>query len=598
MSEKQFSIDDIPADKIEILYELMQKKLRKKQTRNEIYSIIEDFPGRYIVLIGGSGSGKSYEIADRIIDRMEEEPKSRILGVRAQRNQVSESQFPLLKSRSKQEGRKGFDKKESKGNEEVFNTNGSQTIFSGLDDVEKLKSIFDITSVWVEEADQTTEDDLNELDRRLRGYTGLMQIYMSFNPVSVLSWIKRRFFDGRVKDYTILENGQKVIKRFNRTITIRGERAFEDFTYYKDLHLTKQELQEKIMVWSDEKQDFAEEYLYNTLIIHSTYLDNRFIDAQYYKVMQEMKESNPDEYNIYGLGQWGISGGTFFDKGNINKRIAAAPLPLKVGYFDYIYENEKIKDDTITWVDDKTGFIKLYELPQKGYPYVGGGDTSGEGSDWNIGAFTNNVTGEDVAVLRYQYDEDLYARQMYCLGKYYNNALLGIETNFSTHPVKELERLGYSHQYVREESPDSFTGKLRPVYGFQTNKATRPTALGMLRTVVRESPERIKDMDTLLEMTTFVKNEQGRPEAAKGSHDDCVMARAINCYIAHQQTREIQFYSEVDLSGLPEDALEDFNRASAEGKKHLLKQWGKDKEVVGKHGEVIIAKVNGKRVYI
>jgi len=40
-------------------------------------------------------------------------------------------------------------------------------------------------------------------------------------------------------------------------------------------------------------------------------------------------------------------------------------------------------------------------------------------------------------------------------------------------------------------------------------------------------------------MTTFVKNEQGRPEAAKGAHDDCVMARAINCYIAHQQSREI-----------------------------------------------------------
>lgn len=391
----------------------------------------------------------------------------------------------------------------------------------------------------MEEADQVTEGDLDELDRRLRGYSGLMQIYMTFNPVSVLSYLKKRFFDNRVKEYDVLVDGKKVRKRLNRTIAIRGERQFEDFTYYKDLHMTKDELQQKIMVWSDEKQDYTEEYLYNTIIIHSTYLDNRFIDTNYYQVMQKMKAENPDEYNIYGLGLWGIAGGTYFDKGNVNKRIAEAPKPLKIGYFEYKYENEKIVDDTITWVDDKNGFIKIYEEPKKGYPYVGGGDTAGEGSDRNVLCMTNNITEEDVAVLIYPYDEDLYTRQVYCLGKYYNYALLGIETNYSTYPVKELTRLGYYRQYIREEKPDAFSGQLRKVYGYLTTSATRPTALGMLRTVVREHPERIKDMDTLLEMTTFVKNEQGRPEAAKGAHDDCVMARAINCYIAHQQSREI-----------------------------------------------------------
>jgi phage terminase large subunit len=352
------------------------------------------------------------------------------------------------------------------------------------------------------------------------------------------------------------------------------------------------------MVWSDEKQDYTEEYLYNTLIIHSTYLDNRFIDNNYYQVMQKMKTESPDEYNIYGLGQWGISGGTYFDKGNINLQISKGIQPIKVGYFEYEYKDEKIVDDTIKWVEDKTGFIKIYEEVKKGYPYVGGGDTAGEGSDRNTGCFTNNVTEEDVATLIYQYDEDLYARQMYCLGKHYNYALLSIETKFSTHPVKELIRLGYGKQYVREEKPDSFTGKLRPIYGFDTNSATRPTALGMLRTVVREYPERIKDMDTLLEMTTFVKNEEGRPEAAKGSHDDLVMARAINCYTAHQQSREIQLYSEIDLTGISEDALEDYYSASPAGKKHLLEQWGRGQEIVGRQEDLLIIKKDGKRVYI
>jgi len=526
--------------RVVMLLQELERRKAIKESRNEIFSIVSRFKGRYVILIGGSGSGKSYEIADRILDRMEIEPKSRILGVRAQRNQVSESQFPLIKSRSKQPYRTGFGKKESKGGEEINHTNGAQTIFSGLDDVEKLKSIFDITSVWAEEADQITEGDINELNRRLRGYKGLMQIYLTFNPVSVLSSLKRNYFDNRVKEYKINENGVESIKRLNRTITLRGEIPFEEFVYYKDFQISDEGLNKKILVWSDEQKKYVEEYFYNTLMIHSTYRDNKFIDAEYYKVMQDLRESDEDEYNIYSLGQWGIVGGTYFDKKQVNKRIIEAPAPIKVGYFEFEYVNEKIIDESIKWVDDKTGFIKIFELPKKGYPYAAGGDTAGEGSDNNTGIFTNNVTEEDAAVIIYKYDEDLYARQMYCLGKHYNYALLAIETKFSTHPVKELVRLGYWNQYVREERPDEFSGKLRKIYGFDTNSATRPAALGMLRTVVREHPERIKDIDTLMEMTTFVKNEQGRPEAAQGSHDDLVMARAINCYTAHQQTREVQ----------------------------------------------------------
>lgn len=112
-----------------------QKAARHAATRNDIYSIMRNFPGRYVVLIGGSGSGKSYEIADHILDRITEEPKSRPLAVRAQRNQVSESQFPLLRSRVKTCFDPGkFHMPESKGAERiVYKPNESEILFAGLD---------------------------------------------------------------------------------------------------------------------------------------------------------------------------------------------------------------------------------------------------------------------------------------------------------------------------------------------------------------------------------------------------------------------------------------------------------------------------------
>ena len=51
-----------------------------------------------------------------------------------------------------------------------------------------------------------------------------------------------------------------------------------------------------------------------------------------------------------------------------------------------------------------------------------------------------------------------YTHQMYCLGKYYNDALIGIEMNFNTAPIEELQRLNYPKQYVRQKYDDAAKG--------------------------------------------------------------------------------------------------------------------------------------------
>jgi phage terminase large subunit len=109
---------------------------------------------------------------------------------------------------------------------------------------------------------------------------------------------------------------------------------------------------------------------------------------------------------------------------------------------------------------------------------------------------------------------------------YYKNALIGIESNFDSFPIRELTRLGYTKQFVRNEE-DTYTGKLQKRFGFRTDRNSRPRIISNLIEIVREHTNQINDKETLEEMLTFVRNEKGRPEAQEGAHDDLVMGLAI-----------------------------------------------------------------------
>lgn len=221
---------------------------------------------------------------------------------------------------------------------------------------------------------------------------------------------------------------------------------------------------------------------------------------------------------------------------------------LDIGYFNYEIE---VKEDrrilkNITWISDYVnGCIKLYQKPKKYYPYCLGGDTAGEGSDNFTGIVIDNTTDKIVAKLKHEKDETFYTRQIYCLGQYYNWALIGLETNFSTYPTKMLaEEYEYPNLYVREKV-DDFTNKKERIFGFETNKKSRPLILAELQRIMNEEIEKITDIDILREALTFIKNEKGRPEAQEGAHDDLIMGSAITYYISSQQTRKINIPKKV-----------------------------------------------------
>ena len=235
-----------------------------------------------------------------------------------------------------------------------------------------------------------------------------------------------------------------------------------------------------------------------------------------------------------------LSGKNVFDTAVILERLSKLQKPIKVGYFRYKYDGLRISD--IEWVNDKGGYIKIYQVPNTPQitEYCIGGDTAGEGSDFFTGHVLDARTGQQVAVLRHQFDADQYTRQMYCLGKYYRNALIGIEANFDSYPIKELQRLEYPKQYVRE-AVDTYTGKTEKRFGFKTTKLTRPTIISRLVEVVREHCDKINDEETLKELLTIVRNENGRIEAPEGGHDDMMMGLAI----AHDIRDQVVFPSDV-----------------------------------------------------
>ena len=257
--------------------------------------------------------------------------------------------------------------------------------------------------------------------------------------------------------------------------------------------------------------------------------------------------SNPEEAFL-------SSGNCVFDKEKVINRIQQLKEPIKRGSFLFDYDGLAITN--IKWQDDPKGIIKIYKDVEK-KPYVIGGDTAGDGSDNFIGEVLDNTTGEQVAELAHQTDEDIYARQMYCLGMYYNQALIGIEVNFSTFPEKELERLKYPKLFQRQIE-DSQTHKYQMKGGFKTTSITRPIIIAGLVEVIRDSTDTINSEELLRECLSFVRNDKGRAEAEQGKHDDRVMAMAIAHYIRPQQAMKIEEQKEKT----PEEIREERNMES------------------------------------
>lgn len=180
------------------------------------YDFIFDWDYETYLLCGGYGSGKSYQVAFKIILKLLQEKRTALV-VREVFDTIHDSTFDLIREiLSEMNLLADLSNPKDKKTKVIMRNspmsflfpNGSKIIFKGMDKPEKVKSINGVSIVWIEEAPEVKLDGYKELLGRVRVPNMSMHFILSFNPVSKESWPYRMFFvalDDTGTEHTILD---------------------------------------------------------------------------------------------------------------------------------------------------------------------------------------------------------------------------------------------------------------------------------------------------------------------------------------------------------------------------------------------------------
>jgi hypothetical protein len=130
------------------------------------------------------------------------------------------------------------------------------------------------------------------------------------------------------------------------------------------------------------------------------------------------------------------------------------------------------------------------------------------------------------------------------IAAYYQNALLVIESN--TIESKDNDTDGdqsllifnriadvYPNLYMRRAPEEKVQQGVVGMYGFHTNRRTKPIIISNLVAILRDEGYVERNEEALAEYATYEKKQNGSYGATDGHHDDLVMARAIALYICY-----------------------------------------------------------------
>jgi hypothetical protein len=186
--------------------------------------------------------------------------------------------------------------------------------------------------------------------------------------------------------------------------------------------------------------------------------------------------------------------------------------------------------------------LRVWWLPEKDAKYVIGVDVSegieiesskGREPDFSVIDVMDAKTRKTVARWRGYIDPDKLGEVVFAIGKFYNNALVGVEVNnHGIATAAHLKNHFYRNLYMRESAEDDQFQVRTTKFGWVTNKKTKPIMISELQRSIREGDIIDLDIVFIREAMSYVKRDDGSMAAQEGQHDDCVMAKAVALQMA------------------------------------------------------------------
>lgn len=270
---------------------------------------LQDLTIRFIILLGGSSSGKSYSVAQIILIFTLWEG-SNTLVMRKVGASIRDSIYQDFKTAADQLGITNLFRFSDGVKTITCLSNGARIVFKGLDDSEKIKGLSSFKRVVLDEESEFEEEDYKQIRKRLRGMEG-QQIITTFNPIKETHWIKTQIFD-KEKWHDI-----------PKVVEIAGRMLPPQLTNVKSIRMNEP----KYILNPRTKE--IEEHPSDTVVIQTTYLNNfwvvgspdgtyGFYDEQCVADFERDRINDPDYYNVYALGEWGVirTGSEFFSSFN------------------------------------------------------------------------------------------------------------------------------------------------------------------------------------------------------------------------------------------------------------------------------------------
>lgn len=194
-------------------------------------------------------------------------------------------------------------------------------------------------------------------------------------------------------------------------------------------------------------------------------------------------------------------------------------------------------------VSDPETTLTVWHPPDPNEKYAIGADSStGKGKDYSAAYVINLGRMRIEAEIHGLLDADVFAQQLYFLGRWYNGALIAVENQggYGTAVIVPLRdgkdgRRPYKRLYIHVRQ-DSIDKEPRRDWGFPMSSKTRPQVLEHAQAVMREQELPFVPPFLLEECRTFVKKDtMPSPRAEDGCNDDRVMAFAVTLEMFRQK---------------------------------------------------------------